>query len=329
MSADYPLAIVGNGVAGLSAAIYAGRANNDPIVFSGTEPGGQLTLTTDVANYPGFPDGIGGFELIEQMEAQATQFGATVEHATIESLGTETHPLELHATDGTTYTADAIIIASGSHARTLGIPGEDELMGYGVSTCATCDGAFFRGEDMAVIGGGDAALEEASFLTKFADTVHLIHRRDEYRAEAAWEETLAEHVEAGAIVEHKNTEVTAVHGSATDGISHVDTVFHSDGTPTDRAADAVTEGRLDVGAVFVAIGHVPNTSFVDGTDVVTDDAGYVQTETVPSGAGGATRTGVAGVFAAGDVVDHHYQQAVTAAGMGCQAALDADAYLNE
>lgn len=320
------LVITGSGIAGLTAAVYAARANNDPLVLEGDEPGGQLTLTTDVANYPGFPEGIGGPELVQNMKEQAKRFGATIEHGIVESIDDSTRPFELELANGEQYTADAVIVASGASARTLGIPGEDELMGYGVSTCATCDGAFFRDEEMVVVGGGDAAMEEASFLTKFASKIHLVHRREEFRAEDYWVERLEEHVANGEIEVMKNTELTEIVGSPEDGVSHVSLVHNPEGHPSDKIADPSTEAfEMDVGAVFLAIGHTPNTDYLRETGVEMDPAGYLHTE---GGAGGGqTRTEVPGIFGAGDVVDAHYQQAVTAGGMGAKAALDADDYL--
>jgi thioredoxin reductase (NADPH) len=323
-----PLIIAGSGIAGLTAAIYAARSNNDPLVFEGDEPGGQLTLTTDVANYPGFPDGIGGTELVNRMKEQAQQFGATVEHGIIERVDDSERPLEVELTNGDVYTTDAFIAASGASARTLGIPGEDELMGYGVSTCATCDGAFFRGEDMLVIGGGDAAMEEANFLTKFADTVYVAHRREEFRAEDYWIDRTLEKEADGDIEILRNTEAIEINGTPEDGVDDVTLVEHPEGHPTDRLDDPATEEySLDVGAVFLAIGHTPNTDYLAETDVDLDETGYIN---VTGGdGGGQTRTGVEGIFGAGDVVDHYYQQAITAGGMGCQAAIDADEHLEE
>lgn len=322
------LVIAGTGIAGLTAAIYAGRSNNDPLVLEGVEPGGQLTLTTDVANYPGFPDGIGGPELIQRMKEQATTFGADIDHGVVVDLDTSTRPYRVELRDGTVYTCDAFIAASGASARTLGIPGEDDLMGYGVSTCATCDGAFFRGEDMLVVGGGDAAMEEAHFLTKFADTVYLAHRRQEFRAEDYWVDRILETAEEGAVEIRRNTELLEVHGTPDDGVDHVTLAHNPEGYPSEKLdAEATEIYDQDVGAVFLAIGHTPNTDYLKGTGVEMDDAGYISTA---GGDGpGQTRTGVPGVFGAGDVVDYYYQQAVTAGGMGCKAAIDADSYLEE
>ncbi|QDX41572.1 FAD-dependent oxidoreductase [Salarchaeum sp. JOR-1] len=320
------LIITGTGIAALTAAIYAARSNNDPLLFEGDEPGGQLTLTTEVENYPGFPEGISGPDLINNMKEQAQRFGAELEHGVVEDVTDDERPFRVELANGDVYTADAVIAASGASARTLGIPGEDELMGYGVSTCATCDGAFFRGEDMVVVGGGDAAAEEAAFLTKFADTVYLVHRREELRAEDYWQERIEEHVENGDMEVLWNTEATEIHGSPEDGVESVSLVRNPAGHPSEKLDDAETESfDLDVGAFFVAIGHTPNTDYLEGTDVELDDEGYIVTQ---GGAGGGqTATGVPGLFGAGDVVDHHYQQAVTAAGMGCKAALDCDAWL--
>ncbi|MFB6109682.1 MAG: NAD(P)/FAD-dependent oxidoreductase [Halodesulfurarchaeum sp.] len=323
------LLIVGSGIAALTAAIYAGRANNDPLLIEGDEPGGQLTLTTDVDNYPGFPEGINGSELINRMREQARKFGAEIEHGIVEAVDDSVYPFEVTLTNGTVYTAEAVIAASGASARTLGIPGEEELMGYGVSTCATCDGAFFQGEDMIVVGGGDAAMEEADFLTKFADTVYLVHRREEFRAEDYWIDRTMENVDAGDVELVRNTELTEIHGSPEEGVDHVHVVSHPDGHPTEKleAGEDVEEDTMDVGAVFIAIGHTPNTDYLTETGVELDEEGYIVTRT--GRGGGQTRTDVEGIFGAGDAVDFHYQQAVTAAGMGSQAALDADEWLSK
>jgi thioredoxin reductase (NADPH) len=320
------LLIAGTGIAALTAGIYAARSNNEPLLFEGDEPGGQLTLTTEVDNYPGFPEGISGPDLINNMKEQAKRFGAEIEHGVVESVDDSERPFRVELSNGDVYTADAVIAGSGASARTLGIPGEDELMGYGVSTCATCDGAFFKGEDMVVVGGGDAAAEEASFLTKFADTVYLVHRRDELRAEDYWEERVQEHVDDGNIEVLWNTEAVEVNGTPEDGVENATLVRHPEGHPTAKLDDDDTEQfSLDVGAFFVAIGHTPNTDYLEDTAVELDDDGYILTR--GGKGGGQTKTDVEGIFGAGDVVDFHYQQAVTAAGMGCKAAIDADEYL--
>ncbi|QKY21506.1 FAD-dependent oxidoreductase [Halolamina sp. CBA1230] len=331
------LIIAGTGIAGLTAAIYAGRSNNDPLVFEGDEPGGQLTLTTEVDNYPGFPEGISGPDLVNNMKEQAERFGAELDHGIVVDVtglgdedGTDGSPFRVEMRDGTVYTCDAFIAASGASARTLGVPGEDELMGYGLSTCATCDGAFFRDEDMLVVGGGDAAMEEANFLTKFADTVYIAHRRDEFRAEDYWIDRIMEKVDEGEVEILWNTELTEIHGTPDEGIDYASLVRHPEGHPKEKfeaGDDGVETFEMDVGAVFYAIGHTPNTGYLDDTGVELDDEGYIITE----GGRGAnqTATDVPGLFGAGDVVDHHYQQAVTAAGMGSEAALDADDWLEE
>jgi len=322
------LIVAGTGIAGLTAAIYAGRSNNDPLVLEGDEPGGQLTLTSEVENYPGFPAGLSGPDLINKMKEQAEQFGSELKHGVVDSVEGDERPFRVELTNGDVYTCDAFIAASGASARTLGVPGEDELMGYGVSTCATCDGAFFQGEDMLVVGGGDAAMEEAHFLTKFADTVYIAHRREEFRAEDYWIDKVNKKVEAGEIEIMRNTELLELHGSQEDGVDHVTLARNDEGYPSENLDDDGTETfDFDVGAVFMAIGHTPNTDYLEGTDVELDETGYI----VAKGGkgGGQTATDVDGIFGAGDVVDYHYQQAVTAAGMGCKAAIDADEYLED
>ncbi|WP_253737020.1 NAD(P)/FAD-dependent oxidoreductase [Halohasta salina] len=327
-----PLVIAGTGIAGLSAAIYAARSNNNPLVLEGDEPGGQLTLTTDVENYPGFPEGISGPELINNMKEQATQFGADTKNGVVDTVGVEgegtDRQFRITLSNGDVYTADAVIAASGASARTLGVPGEDELMGYGLSTCATCDGAFFRDEEIVVVGGGDAAMEEAHFLTKFASKVYIVHRREEFRAEDVWIDRVMDKVDDGEIEIMRNTEVTELHGSQADGLDSITMVRNPEGHPTDKLDDPETEEfEFDAGAIFYAIGHTPNTDYLEGTGVETNDEGYLRTH---GGEGGnQTATGVDGLFGAGDVVDFHYQQAVTAAGMGSEAAMDADAYLED
>ncbi|MFC6976092.1 NAD(P)/FAD-dependent oxidoreductase [Halomicroarcula sp. GCM10025709] len=322
------LIVAGSGIAGLTAAIYAARSNNDPLVLEGDEPGGQLTLTSEVENYPGFPEGLSGPDLINRMKEQAERFGTEIEHGIVTAIDDSDRPFRVELRDGTVYTCDAFIAASGASARTLGVPGEDDLMGYGVSTCATCDGAFFRGEDMLVVGGGDAAFEEAHFLTKFADTVYLAHRREEFRAEDYWIDKVQKKVDSGDIEIMRNTELLEIHGSAEDGVDHVTLARNETGYPSENLDDPDTETfDFDVGAVFMAIGHTPNTDYLADTGVQLDDTGYI----VAKGGkgGGQTATDVPGLFGAGDVVDYHYQQAVTAAGMGSKAALDADDYLED
>jgi thioredoxin reductase (NADPH) len=265
------------------------------------------------------------------MREQAERFGAEFENGIIETVDADSRPFRVELTNDDVYTADALIVASGASARTLGIPGEDELMGYGLSTCATCDGAFFRGEDMLVVGGGDAAMEEAHFLTKFADTVYVAHRRENFRAEDYWVDRIREKEAEGDVVILQNTELLEIEGSPEDGVDEAVLVEHPEGHPKRKLEgdevpdDEIEQYTKDVGAVFYAIGHTPNTDYLECTGVETDEDGYLK---VRGGfGGGQTRTAVEGIFGAGDVVDYHYQQAITAGGMGSKAAIDADEWL--
>ncbi|MCU4801769.1 FAD-dependent oxidoreductase [Halobacteria archaeon HArc-gm2] len=319
------LVIAGSGVAGLSAAVYAARADLDPLVLEGDEPGGQLTLTTDVENYLGFPEGVGGMELIQRGKEQAEAFGAEFQHGAIESADVDGRPIELSLSNGETLRTRSLIVATGASARWVGADGEDDLMGYGLSTCATCDGAFHRGDDVLVVGGGDSAMEEATFLAKFADSVTVVHRRDELRAS----EIMAERARENDDVEFAwNTELLSIDGSQSEGVTGATLVSHPNGYPVDRyesGDEDVTVREVDVGGVFYAIGHEPNTGFLRDTPVELDDDGYVETLDSDE-AWATTATAADGVFAAGDVMDTEYQQAVTAAGMGSMAALDAEEY---
>jgi len=321
------LVIAGSGVAGLSAAVYAARADLDPLVLEGDEPGGQLTLTTDVENYLGFPDGVGGMELIQRGKEQARQFGAEFRHGSIEAADVEGQQVELTLSTGDTVRTRALIVATGASARWVGAENEAELMGYGLSTCATCDGAFHRGDDVLVVGGGDSAMEEALFLAKFADSVTIVHRREELRASEIMADRARDHDD----VEFRwNTELLALEGSRADGVTGATLVSHPDGYPIEKyeAGDDVSREEVDVGGVFYAIGHEPNTDFLGETPVELDEDGYVRT--APAGdAAMTTETAADGVFVAGDVMDRKYQQAVTAAGTGSMAALDAEAWLEE
>jgi thioredoxin reductase (NADPH) len=299
------LIIVGSGPAGLTAALYAARADLRPIVIEGAEAGGQLMLTTDVENYPGFPDGILGPELMMKFREQAERFGAEFVTADVDRVDLSASPFG--AWVGTTeYRSEALIISTGASARMLGLPSEARLLGHGVSTCATCDGFFFREKDIAVVGGGDSAIEEALFLTKFANQVTVIHRRDELRAS----KIMQDRAFANPKVAFKwNSVVTDVGGDGT-----VD-VVHLRDTVTDDASE------LDVGGLFVAIGHDPNTKLFAG-QVDLEENGYI---VLPQA--GSTATSVEGVFAAGDVADHVFRQAVTAAGTGCMAAIEAERWI--
>jgi thioredoxin reductase (NADPH) len=305
MTEERELVIAGSGPAGLTAALYAARADLRPVVIEGVEAGGQLMLTTDVENYPGFPDGILGPELMMKFREQAERFGAEFVTADVDRLDLSGSPFGAWVGD-TEYRSEALILSTGASARMLGLPSEQRLLGHGVSTCATCDGFFFREKEIAVVGGGDSAIEEALFLTKFANRVTVIHRRDELRAS----KIMQDRAFANSKIEFRwNSVVTDVAG---DGC--VDLV---------RLRDTVTddESELKVGGLFVAIGHDPNTKLVEG-QLELDDNGYV---VLPSA--GSTRTSVEGVFAAGDVADHIFRQAVTAAGTGCMAAIEAERWI--
>jgi thioredoxin reductase (NADPH) len=299
-----PLLIVGSGPAGLTAAVYAARANLRPVVIEGLAAGGQLMLTTDVENFPGFPDGILGPELMTKFREQAARFGA--EFVTADADRVELGDRPFGAWVGSTeYRGEAVIISTGATARMLGLESEERLLGHGVSTCATCDGFFFRGKPLAVVGGGDSAVEEALFLTKFATQVTLIHRRDELRASRI----MADRAVANPKIDFRwNAVVDEVLGNGT-----VEALRLRD-TGTDEVSD------LPVGGLFVAIGHDPNTALFEG-QVALDDGGYVLTTP------GSTATSVDGVFAAGDVQDHTFRQAITAAGTGCMAAMEAERWL--
>jgi len=319
------LVIAGSGVAGLSAAVYAARADLDPLVLEGDQPGGQLTLTTAVENYLGFPDGVGGMELIQRGKEQAEQFGAEFRHGRIEDATVNDQPLELSLSTGDTIYTRSLIVASGASARWVGAENEDELMGHGLSTCATCDGAFHRGDDVLVVGGGDSAMEEALFLAKFADSVTVVHRREELRASEIMADRAREHDD---IQFRWNTELEAIHGSKEESVTGATLVSHPEGYPREKAESGIDVKRetTEVGGVFYAVGHTPNTQFLDGTGVERDESGYIFTQIDDAGRPTAQTT-VEGVFAAGDVADPRYRQAITSAGTGSMAALDTEEFL--
>ena len=296
--------IIGSGPAGLTAAVYAARADLEPLMIEGFERGGQLMLTTDVENYPGFPDGIMGPELMESFRKQAERFGTRIVSSDVSRVDFSERPFKVWV-DNDLYLSESVIISTGASARWLGVPGEEKLRGFGVSACATCDGFFFRDREIAVVGGGDSAMEEAIFLTKFASKVTIIHRRDEFRASKIMANRALEHPKIDVIW---NTVVDEVLGDGS--VSGLKLTNRETGESSELAVEGV----------FVAIGHDPNTSIFQN-QIELDDAGYI----VPKD---KTMTSVVGVFAAGDVVDHVYRQAITAAGMGCEAAIDAERWLD-
>jgi thioredoxin reductase (NADPH) len=298
--------VIGSGPAGLTAAVYAARANLEPLVFEGSQPGGQLTITTDVENFPGFPDGIMGPELMDHMRKQAVRFGAKCEYKTVTKTDFSESPFKVWVKDQK-YTADTIIISTGASARLLGLDSEKELMGYGVSACATCDGFFFKEKEVIVVGGGDSAAEEAIFLTKFASKVTIVHRRDELRASKIMRERVLNN---DSIEIMWNSAVEDIHGTKETGVTGI------------KVKDTLSGEIRDVNCdgIFMAIGHVPNTGIFKG-QIDLDEKGYISTQ--PD----TTNTNVSGVFACGDVQDQVYRQAITAAGTGCMSAIDAERWL--
>ncbi len=297
--------ILGSGPAGYTAALYTARANLKPIVFTGLQPGGQLTITTEVENFPGFPHGIQGPELMDQMRAQVERFGTELKDTLVEKVDFSSRPFRVWA-DGVEYQAESVIVATGASALLLGLPSEQKYMGFGVSACATCDGFFFKNKNVMVVGGGDTAMEEANYLTRFCPEVTIVHRRDTFRAS----KIMLERAQANPRIKFiLNAEVAEVlgDGQRLNGVKLRDTV-------TGALTDHVTDG------LFVAIGHKPNTEFLGG-QLPTDAKGYLVVKA------GSSYTDIPGVFAAGDVHDQTYRQAITAAGSGCMAAIDCERWL--
>lgn len=297
--------IIGTGPAGYTAALYTARANLKPLVFAGPEPGGQLTLTTLVENYPGFSEGIMGPELMNQMQLQAEKFGTEIIHDAVTRVNFKTHPFEIFIGEQK-YLSETVIISTGASAKLMGIESERKLLGHGVSTCATCDGAFFRNQEVIVVGGGDTAMEDATFITKFASKVYIVHRRDTLRASKIMQERA-----------QKNPKISFIWDSTVEKIHDVDKKTVTGVTLRNLKTNQRTE--MNCSGVFVAIGHQPNTEIFKG-QIDVDEVGYIKLRH-------RTFTNIDGVFAAGDVVDHYYRQAVTAAGMGCMAAIDVERYL--
>ncbi len=307
MPATPRIAIIGSGPGGLTAALYLSRANLPPVVYEGLQPGGQLTITTEVDNFPGFPEGIQGPELMERMKAQCARFGTVFEYDEITQAELGDRPFKLTTSMGAVLEYDAVILATGATARWLGLPNERRLGGRGVSACATCDGFFFKEVEVAVVGGGDSAMEEATFLTKFASKVYVIHRRDKLRASKIMQDRAFKNPKIEFLW---NTDVTDVLGeSSVEGLRLIDTVTGA-------------ERDMPVKGLFLAIGHTPNTGLFAG-QLTMDPSGYLVTEP------GSSRTSLPGVFACGDVQDHIYRQAITAAGSGCMAALDCERWLTD
>jgi thioredoxin reductase (NADPH) len=305
----YKVIIIGSGPAGLTSAIYSARANLNPLVFEGIQPGGQLTITTDVENYPGFPEGIMGPELMDKFREQAQEFGAKTLFENVDRVDFSSRPFKVYVGEKE-YVSESIIISTGASAKLLGLESEKKLMGFGVSACATCDGFFFKDKEILVVGGGDSAMEEATYLTKFASSVTIVHRKDHFRASKIMQERALNNSKISVMW---NAEIVDMHGDPNDGgLKSVDIRDLQSGDINSHSTDGV----------FMAIGHKPNSDIFEG-QLNLNDSGYILT------ANDSTKTSIDGVFAAGDIQDFTYRQAVTAAGSGCMAAIEAERFLED
>ena len=307
---NHKVAIIGSGPAGYTAALYSARADLAPVLFAGPEPGGQLMITTDVENYPGFPGGVMGPDMMDLFRKQAERFGTTVHNKTVTKVDLSQRPFKFWVEDSEEHSAETLIISTGASAKWLGLPGEVTYGGFGVSACATCDGFFFRGKEVIVVGGGDTAMEEANYLTRHASKVYLIHRRDEFRASKIMQQRVFDNPKVEVIT---NTVIEEILG--TDQPKKVTGV---------KLTNIVTgeKSEMNIDGIFIAIGHKPNSDLFTST-LDMDETGYIIVKP------GTTHTKVPGVFACGDVIDPHYRQAITAAGTGCMAAIDAERFLEE
>lgn len=302
--------IIGSGPAGYTAAIYTSRANLNPVLYEGMQPGGQLTTTSEIENFPGYPEGVGGFDIMEDMKKQALRFGADIRDGFIEKVDLSVRPFVVEIEGGKIVEADTIIIATGASAKYLGLEDEKKYAGMGVSACATCDGFFYRKKTVAVVGGGDTACEEAMYLSSLAKEVYMIVRKDYLRASQVMQDRVMNKENIHVLF---NTNTVGLFGE--NGVEGAHLVKFK-GTPKEEKLD------INIDGFFLAIGHKPNTEFLNG-QITLDESGYIVTE------GASTKTNVPGVFAAGDVADPHYRQAISAAGMGCRAAMDAERYLTD